>query len=176
VSAETRSVPAEPASIARLRALAPPCVADVTAFAGDLVVVVPRERILEAARHLRDDAQLRFELLLDVLGDDLGVDAEPRFAVVYNFYALSRRERLLAKVLLREDDPTVDSLVPLYPSANWFEREAFDMVGVRFRGHPDPRRILMPESYEHFPLRKDFPTVGLGSPLTGKPPVTMHAR
>jgi NADH-quinone oxidoreductase subunit C len=86
--------------------------------------------------------------------------AEPRFEAVYRLLSLERSERLCLKVRLPGDDPAVDSVVPVWPGANAFEREVFDLFGIRFAGHPDLRRIVMPEDWEGHPLRKDYPTEG----------------
>jgi NADH-quinone oxidoreductase subunit C len=85
---------------------------------------------------------------------------EPRFEVIYHLVSIPRRDRLRLKVRLSSDDPVVDSVVPVWPGANWLEREVFDLFGIRFNEHPDLRRILMPEDWEGYPLRKDYPVEG----------------
>jgi NADH-quinone oxidoreductase subunit C len=85
---------------------------------------------------------------------------EPRFELNYHLVSISRRDKLRLRVRLTGKDPVVDSLVSLWPGANWLEREVFDLFGIRFTGHPDLRRILLPDDWEGYPLRKDFPVEG----------------
>lgn len=141
----------------RLAALLPG-VAAVTgdAVCGQAVVVVERERLLDTLRTLRDHPELRFEMLADVTAVDY-LGRTPRFEVVYQLHSLSLGHRLRVKVAVPEDDLVVPSAVPLWKSANWSERETFDMFGIRFAGHPDLRRILMYPEFTGFPLRKDYP-------------------
>ncbi len=128
-------------------------------FRGQWWAEVPREKVLEALRLLRDDPDLAFGLLCDLTCTD-HPEEEPRFRVIWNLVSLSRKERFRLKARCPEDDPVVPSATPLWATANWLEREAFDMFGVRFEGHPDLRRILMPEDFPSFPLRKEFPMEG----------------
>jgi NADH-quinone oxidoreductase subunit C len=100
--------------------------------------------------------QLEFEMLSDVTCVDL-LGREPRFEVVYHFYSVARNHRVRIKARVSEAAAEIDSLVDLYPSANWMEREVWDLYGVRFRGHPDLRRILLYDEFEGHPLRKDYP-------------------
>jgi NADH-quinone oxidoreductase subunit C len=81
--------------------------------------------------------------------------------VIYNLYSLKNKKYLCLKVLVNEDDPVVESVTNVWSGANWHERETYDMFGITFKGHPDLRRMYMPEEYEHYPLRKDFPTMGI---------------
>ncbi len=123
---------------------------------GDDTAVVKRDRLVDMVTFLRDDPALAFELLSDVTAVDyLGVK-EPRFEVVYHFYSVSKNHRLRIKVPLEEREPSLPSVVSLYKSALWMEREAFDLYGIVFEGHPDLRRILMYEEFEGHPLRKDY--------------------
>lgn len=136
----------------------PAAVLKVTEFRAETSVTVKLENLEPLMRWLRDE--MTFDLLLDVSSvDHLG--SEPRFEMVYELYSLTTRMHLRIKAAAAEGDevPTVSHL---WPTADWHEREVFDMMGLRFRGHPDLRRILMWEGYPHFPLRKDFP-------LSGKP-------
>ncbi len=128
-------------------------------FRGQWRVDLPRERILPALRLLRDDPELAFDFLNDVTCTD-HPDEEPRFGVVWILTSLSRGERIRLRTRCPEEDPVVPSAVPLWAGANWLEREAYDMFGVRFEGHPDLRRILMPADFDRFPLRKEFPMEG----------------
>lgn len=124
-------------------------------------VRVPREQVIGFLVALRDDPQLRFRLLLDVTALDFYGQARERFDVVYHCYSFESRSRLRVKTSCSERDAVVPSAVPEFPTAGFLEREVFDMFGIRFDGNPDLRRILMPEDYEHHPLRKDFPLEGI---------------
>lgn len=125
---------------------------------GDETIVVKRERILDVLRFLRDDAELRFDYPTDLtVVDRLALGQKPRFEVVYHLYSTTKKHRLRVKAELPEEDPTIASSVELYPGWNWFEREAWDMYGVKFVGHPDLRRMFMYESFVGHPLRKDYP-------------------
>ena len=117
--------------------------------------VVRREVLAELARDLRDHPETRFDLLLDLCGVDYP-DREERFEAVYHLYSIPRGERLRLKVPVAEADPVLPSLVPVWKAANWFEREAFDLFGLRFDGHPNLSRILCHEGFQGHPLRKDY--------------------
>ena len=119
-------------------------------------VYAPAERLVEIARTLRDRPELRFAFLAELTAVDFW-PREPRFEVVYLLVSIEHRLRLRMKVRLPGADPHVATVCDVWPAANWLEREAWDMFGVAFDGHPDPRRLLMPEDWEGFPLRKDFP-------------------
>jgi NADH-quinone oxidoreductase subunit C len=121
----------------------------------EITLVIDGTQILNVCRYLRDDQDWRFLLLADIAGIDWP-DREKRFDVVYNLYSPHRNLRLRLKVQVAEHEP-VPSVVSLWSTANWHEREIYDMFGVAFSGHPDLRRILMPEDWEGHPLRKDFP-------------------
>jgi len=123
---------------------------------GEVVVVVAREAAAETLRTLRDHPTLRFDMLSDLTAVDY-VEREPRFAVVYQLYSVSQNHRLRVTVPVPGDEPSVPSAVALWKSANWAERETFDMFGIRFVGHPDLRRILMYPEFVGYPLRKDYP-------------------
>ncbi|MEQ1648409.1 MAG: NADH-quinone oxidoreductase subunit C [Hyphomicrobiaceae bacterium] len=125
---------------------------------GELTVVVPREAIIDVLTKLRDNPALQFEQLIDICGVDFPERAE-RFEVVYHL--LSIRKNLRIRVKLSTDEATpVASVIALHPGANWFEREAFDMFGILFSGHPDLRRLLTDYGFQGHPLRKDFPLTG----------------
>lgn len=124
-------------------------------------VRVPRDQVIGFLVAVRDDVRLRFRLLLDVTALDHYGHARDRFDVVYHSYSFESRSRLRVKTSCSERDPVVPSAVPEFPTAGFLEREVFDMFGIRFDGNPDLRRILMPEDYEHHPLRKDFPLEGI---------------
>jgi len=128
--------------------------------AGTYVMVVDRASLLETCRLLRDGDE-KFTHLSSVWGMDYSaMGLEPRFAVVYYLYSPSSRRRIALKVPVEESDPVVPSVVDIWPGANYHEREAFDMFGIRFEGHPNLTRILLPEDADFFPLRKDFPIGG----------------
>lgn len=123
---------------------------------GEDTVVVRRDKIVEVARFLRDDPELQFNYLMDLTAVDY-LPRRPRFEVVYHFLSLPHKLRLRVKVPVPEEDPVVPTLCGLWKVANWFEREVWDMFGIRFAGHPDLRRILMYDEFEGHPLRKDYP-------------------
>jgi NADH-quinone oxidoreductase subunit C len=137
--------------------------------AGELTLEIRREDIVRAGRLLRDNPDLRFEQLIDLCGVDYlhyGAEAprpfprRPRFAVVYHLLSLVHNDRLRLRVQLDEEPPVVDSVVDVWNGANWFEREAFDLFGIVFDGHPDLRRILTDYGFIGHPFRKDFPLIG----------------
>ena len=129
----------------------------VEAF-GAVTVFVPRDAILEACYFLRDEHE--FDLLADICGADRGPEEDPRFEVNYHLFSTIHFQRLRLKVLLSEEDPTVESVTDVWRTADWHERETFDMFGVKFANHPDLRRILMPSDFDGHALRKDFPLRG----------------
>lgn len=135
-------------------------VEEISEALGEVTVIAKREGLVELMTYLRDEARFRFNFLSDVAGLDLGEFAEPRFAVVYHLYSLEHNHRLRVKVYLNEDDARVPTMCGVWKTANWLEREVYDMFGVTFDNHPDLRRILMPVDYEGHPLRKDFPIKG----------------
>ncbi len=128
---------------------------------GALVVTVPRERIVDALRLLRDDPALGFRVLVDLTAVDyLTTGRRPRFDIVYQLLARDRAARLLVTVPIEEDAEELPSVTPVFPAADWMEREVFDLFGIRFSGHPDLRRIELPDDYDGHPLRRDFPVRG----------------
>jgi len=126
---------------------------------GELTIVVSREQIVDICLFLKNDPDLRYNMLMDVAGVDY-LGREPRFEVVYHLYALPYNRRLRLKVRVPENDLVVPSVTSVWSTANWHEREAFDMMGLLFAEHPDLRRIYMPDDYPGHPLRKDFPILG----------------
>jgi NADH-quinone oxidoreductase subunit C len=125
---------------------------------GELTVVATRDGIVKLLTSLRDDSQCRFETLVDICGMDYPADAE-RFEVVYHLLSMRLNQRIRVKVRTDEVTP-VPSAIGVFLAANWYEREAFDMYGIIFSGHPDLRRILTDYGFEGYPLRKDFPLTG----------------
>ena len=131
---------------------------------GELVMVVDREIIRELCQMLRDDSDFSFDLCAYITAVDfVSLGREPRFEAIYQLYSTKKLHRLRVKAGIPEDDPAIDSVFPVWKTANFLEREAFDMFGIIFRDHPDLRRILMPEDWEGYPLRKDFPLGGVKS-------------
>ncbi len=126
---------------------------------GELTVVLDRGFLRDACELLKSDPRTQFNFLSDVTAIDW-YPSEPRFEVVYELLSMPRKDRLRLKIKLAGDDAHLDSIVPVWPAANFFEREVFDLFGVRFNGHPDLRRIMMPEDWEGHPLRKDYPVEG----------------
>lgn len=145
--------------VACLRSWSPQAVAEVIEFRGETTVVVPRNLLHAVAERCRADSKLQFNLLTDATCVDR-YPVEPRFELNYQLLSIPRRDRVRLQVKLSGQDPVVDSLVPVWPGANWLEREIFDLFGIRFNGHPDLRRILLPEDWEGYPLRRDFPVEG----------------
>ncbi|MEN8263248.1 MAG: NADH-quinone oxidoreductase subunit C [Nitrospirota bacterium] len=134
-------------------------IVDVTQFRDQVFVSLKKEKIVEICRYLHDDPDIYMEYLADLCGVDYP-EKRYRFEVVYNLYSLRHNHRLMLKAQLSEDDPNIDSVVEIWNGANWHEREACDMYGILFNNHPDLRRILMPEDWEGYPLRKDYPLKG----------------
>ena len=143
---------------ALMEARLPEAVASHSIAVGELTVVVALDKLPEAVKWLRDDPACQFTNLVDITGIDWP-SREKRFDVVYHFLSMRQNLRIRLKVEAREDE-IVPSINFLHPSANWFEREVFDMYGVYFSGHPDLRRILTDYGFRGHPLRKDFPTTG----------------
>ena len=123
---------------------------------GDDTALVRRERIVEICTFLRDDPGLRFDFAMDLTGVDY-LGEEPRFEVVYHLYSLEKKHRVRIKTRVPEEDPAIDSVIPVWAGMDWYEREAYDMYGIVFRNHPNLKRILMYESFVGHPLRKDYP-------------------
>lgn len=125
---------------------------------GEVTVMVPAESIFDACYFLK--SKHGFDLLADICGADRGPEEDPRFEVNYHLFSTIHFQRLRLKVLVPEDDPKVKSVTSLWKTADWHERETYDMFGVNFEGHPDLRRILLPSEFDGHALRKDFPLRG----------------
>jgi NADH-quinone oxidoreductase subunit C len=145
--------------IAKIRAWRPEAIAELISFRDEITVVVPRERLRPLAEFMRDTPDLAFTFLSDVTGVDR-FPIEPRFELNYHLLSLSRRETIRLRVRLPGDDAVTESVIPVWPTANWHEREIFDLFGIRFEGHPNLRRMLLPDDWEGYPLRKDYPVEG----------------
>jgi NADH-quinone oxidoreductase subunit C len=145
--------------VQKLRQFSPESIEDAQLFRGELTLWTPASGLRRVMELLRDEKSLSFKYLSDVTALD-HYPNEPRFETVYHLYSIERNDRLRLKVRLGGDDPRVDSLVPVWPAANAFEREVFDLFGIYFEGHPFMMRIVLPEDWEGHPLRKDYPTEG----------------
>ena len=143
----------------KLKAWDSRAVAGVLEFRGETTLVVRREHIVPVAEYLAKEPSLGFNFLSDITVVDR-FPLDPRFEVNYNFLSLLRKERIRLRVMLSGKDPVVPSVTPLFPTANWHERESFDLFGIHFEGHPDLKRIVMPDDWQGHPLRKDYPTEG----------------
>jgi len=132
---------------------------------GDATAVLRPEFLVRIVDFLKSDSRLQFDVLIDITAIDY-LKRKPRFCVVYHFLSLPFNRRLRLKVDVEEGEPAVDSLTPFWGSANWLEREVWDMFGIRFTGHPDLKRILMYEEFQGHPLRKDYP-IQKRQPLIG---------
>jgi NADH-quinone oxidoreductase subunit C len=135
-------------------------VADLVQAFGEITIIVPREQIVTICSYLKTTPGFEFNLLADICGADNGPEEEPRFAVNYHLFSTTKYHRLRLKVLLNEDDAHVPTVTSVWRTANWHERETFDLLGVIFDGHPDLRRILLPDDWQGHALRKDFPLRG----------------
>jgi NADH-quinone oxidoreductase subunit C len=136
-------------------------VEETTVFQGEVSVVIAPERIVETCRYLKLDPDFTFDLLTDITGIHF-IDRDYGYEVVYHLYSFEKNCRLRLKVRLAETGK-VPTVTGVWATADWHEREAYDLVGIVFEGHPDLRRILMPEDYEFHPLRRDFPLEGHGA-------------
>jgi NADH-quinone oxidoreductase subunit C len=145
--------------VEQLRAWNPQAVTQVMEQRGETTIVVPHHLLVATAQQCKENPALNFNLLSDATCVDR-FPIEPRFELNYSLVSLTRRQRLRLRTSVSGQQPVVDSLVPVWPGANWMEREIFDLFGVRFAGHPDLRRILLPDEFEGAPLRRDFPTEG----------------
>ena len=139
---------------------------DTHNFRGDQTFTVQKNVLIELFKFLRDDPSLDFKFLMDLTAVDYLNRKDNRFEVVYHFYSLKHNHRLRVKVPVSEDDCTIDSVSSLWKTANWYEREVWDLYGIKFNGHPDMRRILLYEEFKGHPLRKDYP-INKRQPLIG---------
>ena len=178
-------------AVEKLREQFPNAVQDVSEFREQILVRIETSEIREVCQFLCDDEELKFDMAIDVLGADRlvpentptmkgyvndpfdrelrsqkeRVSPDERFEVIYVLYSNMNNEYIRLKVRVAEEGQKVPSVVPVWKSADWAEREAYDMFGIEFEGHPDLRRIYMPEYFEHYPLRKDFPLMGIPGSL-----------
>ena len=133
-------------------------VIDVIDAFGEITVIVPSEAIVEVCSFLKSEQD--FDMLADLCGNDRGPEDDPRFEVNYHLFSTTHHKRLRLKILLSEDEPKVKTVTGLWKTANWHERETYDLLGIIFDGHPDLRRILLPSDFDGHALRKDYPLRG----------------
>ncbi len=161
----TTALPSEEKLLPRVRDLLGDRLRESHCRHGDETITVDRADVVECLTTLKEDDELDFEILMDLCGVDYQ-PRRPRFEVVYHLVSYRKRHRLRVKVQVEESDPVVPTVSHIWPGANWFEREVWDMFGVKFEGHPDLRRILLYEQFEGYPLRRDYP-VDRRQPLVG---------
>lgn len=142
----------------------PGSIIESSEFRGDLSILVKKDSLKKIALFLRDDEELKFNFCKDVTAIDWAKRKE-RYTVVYLLYSYTGKVELKLKVNLDESDLNCESLSSVWKSADWYERETFDMYGINFLNHPDLRRVYMPEEFEYYPLRKDFPLLGIPGSL-----------
>jgi NADH-quinone oxidoreductase subunit C len=151
----------DPAELAeKIKEKFPAEIIEVTNFRDQVSVIVKKDGIFGICKFLHDDPVLNFDHLQDLCGADYHGKKETRFEVVYNLYSIRFHNRIRIRAQVPENDPRIRSVTPIWAGANWHERECFDMFGIVFQGHPDLRRILLPEDWEGHPLRKDYPLKG----------------
>lgn len=143
----------------KLQVFAPEAVEEGQVFRGETTIYIKASSLLRVMEFLRDGKDLSFRYLSDVTAVDY-YPAEPRFCTVYHLYSIEHNRPLRIKVRLPGDAPRIASVLPLWKGAWAFEREAFDLFGIIFEGHPDLRRFVLPDNWEGYPLRKDYPTEG----------------
>ena len=156
--------PEENLTVRKLRERFPEAILSAKSFRNEITVVVTPSEIVRVCRHLKEDPDLRYDFLSDLTAVDR-LREHPRFEVVYHLYSLQFKRRVRLRVQVEEGE-AVPSVTPVWGTADWHEREVYDMFGVGVEGHPDLRRILMPEAWEGHPLRKDYP-VNKRQPLIG---------
>lgn len=144
--------------INKLKSLGEDIVKDISDFRDELTITIDAARVVDAGKLLKEDTELEFTFCEDVTAIDWA-RKKNRFTIVYHVYSYRHNFRLRLKADLEDD--TIDSVTGIWASANWYERETFDMYGIKFNNHPDLRRVYMPEEFEYHPLRKEFPVMGI---------------
>jgi NADH-quinone oxidoreductase subunit C len=139
-------------------------VEEISDFRNDLCFTIQKDKIVELAKYLKEDPELEFLMCKDVTVIDWAA-RKNRFTTVYHVYSFKLNFNLRLKVNIDVDPPAVETITSVWKSADWYERETFDMYGIKFLNHPDLRRMYMPEGFEHYPLRKDFPVIGIPGSL-----------
>jgi NADH-quinone oxidoreductase subunit C len=137
---------------------------EISDFRNDLSFTVKKEIIVQLAKFLKEEAELSFIMCKDVTAIDWGT-RKKRFTVVYHVYSFKLNYQIRIKVNIDVEPPVIETVSSIWASANWYERETFDMYGIKFINHPDLRRMYMPEGFEYYPLRKDFPVLGIEGSL-----------
>lgn len=137
---------------------------EINDFRGDLSITIQKDKIVELAEFLKSDDELHFETCIDVTAIDWAT-RKNRFTVVYHVYSYKNNFTLRIKANIDEEPPKIETVSHIWKSANWYERETYDMYGIIFLNHPDLRRMYMPEGFEYYPLRKDFPLLGIPGSL-----------
>lgn len=153
------SIPQALDPAAAVKAAFPDAIDDVHEYAGDTTLILKPEYLTRVAQYLRDTKGLVYNVLSDVSAVDYWPDYNRpgRFGVCYHLLSMLYRRRLRLKVYLPEEDPSVETVTGVWPGANWLEREAQDLMGIDFRGHPDKRRLMMPDDWQGHPHRRDYP-------------------
>ena len=146
--------------VAALMRERPEWVDEVVEALNETTAIVKREHLAAVCTYLKSTTESCFDFLADICGVDRGPEEEPRFEVNYHLFSTTKHHRLRIKVLLTDDDPHVPTVTSVWRTANWHERETFDLFGIIFDGHPDLRRILLPDDWQGHALRKDFPLRG----------------
>lgn len=146
-------------AVKKIKEALPDAIQAVGTFRDETWVVVSREKLLDVCKFLKEDPELAFDFLSFVCGVDY-FPCQPRFEVVYQLYSTKHHHRFRVKTKVPEEDPKVPSVVGIWPTADWHERETYDLFGIEFQGHPDLRRILLPSDWVGHPLRKDYPLRG----------------
>jgi len=145
--------------VATIKEKFPQAVEETVCFRDEHTIRIKREYLLEVSHFLKEDPAAKFNFFSDLCGVDY-MGREPRFEVVYHLYSMEHKHRLRMKVSLSESDLSIPSVVSVWKTANWHERECYDLLGITFSDHPDLRRILTPDGFKDHPLRKDFPLRG----------------
>lgn len=147
----------------KISAFCPDSVLKTDVFRNQMTIFIRREDVLNVMTFLKNDSELLFDFLADITAVDyLAMEKTPRFQVVYNLRSMKHGHRVRIKVPVPENDCRIESVVLLWKSATWLERETYEMYGIIFNHHPDLRKLLMPEAFKDFPLRKDYPLRGKG--------------
>lgn len=146
--------------VEKLKSLGEDTVVETSDFRDDFCVTVNADKIVAVAKLLKEDSELKFELCEDVTAIDWA-KRKSRFTIVYHVLSLKNNFRLRIKANLEGSSEEIETVSSVWSSANWYERETWDMYGIKFLNHPDLRRMYMPEEFEHHPLRKEFPVMGI---------------
>jgi NADH-quinone oxidoreductase subunit C len=139
-------------------------VEEISDFRDDLCIAIKKDQIVNLGRFLKEDPDLQFIMCKDVTAIDWAT-RKKRFTAVYHIYSFKLNYTLRIKSNIDDDPPTIETVSSIWQSANWYERETWDMYGIKFVNHPDLRRMYMPEGFEHHPLKKDFPVLGIPGSL-----------